>query len=287
MQKLAPSFVFVFLACTLLPAQIRSNHVVVVMEENTSYSYTMSSSHMPYLYSLASKYALAVNYYANAHPSIPNYFLITTGQKITTNDSYSGTVTANNLARQLMAAGKTWKEYSESLPYAGYTGGDRNPYIKHHNPFAYFADVRNSSAERLNLVPFTQFVRDRQNGQLPNLSFIVPNQHHNMHDCPTTSSCTTAQKAAVADAWLKTYIQDLFSSSQFRKDGVLIIVWDEGFVSDHTNGGGHVAVLFAGPRARSAARSSRFFQHQNLYATLRMLLGVSNSTSSTMATLLK
>src|SRR4051812_25225529 len=111
MQRLAPSFLFLFLACTLLPAQVRSNHVVVVMEENTSYSYTMSSSHMPYLYSLASKYALALNYYANTHPSLPNYFLITTGQKITTNDSYSATVTANNLARQLIAAGKTWKEY--------------------------------------------------------------------------------------------------------------------------------------------------------------------------------
>ena len=161
MSKFVPAVLLALLACTFASAQVRSNHVVVVVEENTSYSAVINNSSMPYLNSLAQKYGLAVNYYANEHPSIGNYFLLTTGQTITNNDGYTGTVTANNLARQILTAGKTWKSYAESLPYKGYIGGDSYPYIKHHNPFAYFSDVRNSSSEKLNLVPFTQFSTDR------------------------------------------------------------------------------------------------------------------------------
>jgi hypothetical protein len=288
MQKLVPAVLLALFACTLCSAQVRSNHVVVVVEENTSYSGVINNSSMPYLNSLAKKYGLALNYYANKHPSIGNYFLITSGQAITSNDGYSGTVTANNLARQILTAGKTWKSYAESIPYKGYTGGDHYPYIKHHNPFAYFSDVRNSSSEKLNLVPFTQFSSDRQNHNLPNLSFIIPNQHHNMHDCPfSTSGCSAAQKAAAADSWLKNYVAPIFSSSQFQQDGVLIIVWDEAYSNDSTHGGGHVVTVVAGPRARPGARSTEVFQHQNLYATLRMLLGLPTSSTATLSPLLK
>src|SRR5207302_11314501 len=86
-----------------------SKHVVIVLEENHSYSSMIGSSSMPYLNSLASKYTLATNYYANTHPSIGNYFMLTTGQIITNNDSYTGTVTSDNIVRRIMTAGKTWK----------------------------------------------------------------------------------------------------------------------------------------------------------------------------------
>src|SRR5512142_802306 len=102
-----------------LAAVPQAGHVVVVMEENHSYSSVIGCSCMPYLNSLANKYGLATKYYANTHPSIGNYFMLTTGQTITNNDSYNTTVTADNLVRHLMTAGKTWKSYAESLPYAG------------------------------------------------------------------------------------------------------------------------------------------------------------------------
>ena len=79
---------------------------------------------MPYLNSLAQRYGLATQYYANTHPSIGNYFELATGQIITNNDSYSTIVTVDNIVRRLLAAGKTWKSYAEDLPSVGYTGGD-------------------------------------------------------------------------------------------------------------------------------------------------------------------
>ena len=99
-------------------------HVAVVVLENTNYSAVIGSPSMPYLNGLASQYGLATNYFANTHPSIGNYFMLTTGQLITNDDGFSGVVSADNLARELNNLGKTWKAYAEGIPQPGYLGGD-------------------------------------------------------------------------------------------------------------------------------------------------------------------
>src|SRR3989454_2017569 len=118
-------------------------------------SSVIGSSHMPYLNSLASKYGLATQYYANTHPSLGNYFMLITGQIITNNDNFTGTVTVDNAVRQLLAAGKNWKGYAESLPSLGYLGGGTGLYVKNHNPFAYLSDVVNNSVQPPNIIPFS------------------------------------------------------------------------------------------------------------------------------------
>jgi phosphatidylinositol-3-phosphatase len=272
-------FVLLLLAIfvpALLTAQIpNSNHVVVVLEENESYSAVIGSSSMPYLNSLASENALATQYYANVHPSIGNYFMLTAGQLVTSNDSLNTTVNVDNIVRHLLTAGKTWKSYAESLPSVGYIGGDQYPYIRHHNPLSYFTDVANSSVQRLNLVPFTHFAGDLGNNQLPNYSFVVPNENHNAHDCPTApTGCTNAVKLATADTWLKNNIAPLLNNPAFQKDGILIIVFDEGFDTDTAHGGGHVAALAVGPGVKKGFKSTTLYQHQNVLRTTLDALGV-------------
>ena len=67
------------------PASARSarlpsySHVVVVMEENHSYSEIIGSSQAPYINSLASKGALFTNSHAITHPSEPNYMAMSSG----------------------------------------------------------------------------------------------------------------------------------------------------------------------------------------------------------------
>src|SRR5438874_8082200 len=63
-------------------------HVFIVVEENTNYASVIGSSAMPYLSSLAQQYGLATQYYANTHPSIGNYFMMTVGDIFTNDDSY-------------------------------------------------------------------------------------------------------------------------------------------------------------------------------------------------------
>jgi acid phosphatase len=275
LKKLALLLIAI-LVPALLTAQIpNSNHVVVVLEENESYSAVIGSSSMPYLNSLASQNALATQFYANAHPSIGNYFMLTAGQIITNNDALNTTVNVDNIVRHLLTAGKTWKSYAESLPSAGYIGGDQYPYVRHHNPLSYFSDVADSSVQRLNLVPFTHFASDLSNNALPNYSFVVPNENHNAHDCPTApTGCTNAVKLATADAWLKNNIAPLFNNPAFQQNGILIVVFDEGFNTDTAHGGGHVAAVVAGPGVRKGFKSTTFYQHQNILRTTLDALGV-------------
>ena len=241
-------------------------HVVVVVEENHSYESVIGSPDMPYLNSLANRYGLATAYYANVHPSIGNYFMLTTGQIITIDDSFTGTVSDDNLARTLKGAGKSWKVYAESLPSAGYLGGDVGAYEKHHNPFAYFSDVINDPTQAQNIVPFTQFPSDLASSALPNYAFVVPNANDDAHD----------GTLATADAWLKSNIDPLINNAAFQQNGLLLIVFDESFLLDLSNGGGHVAAVLVGSKVKQGFRSTTFFQHQSALRTTLDVLGVSH-----------
>jgi len=243
----------------------QAGHVFIVTEENHDYSAAIGSASMPYLNGLAQQYGLATRYYANTHPSIGNYFMLATGQIITNDDSYSTIVTADNVVRRLVAAGKTWKSYAEDLPSVGYTGGDAGNYARKHNVFALLSDVANDTAQRKNLVPFTQFATDLANGTLPHYSNIVPNLCNDAHDCPLTT----------ADDWLRTNIAPLLASTAFQRDGLLVIVFDEAG-SDNTNGGGRIAWVVVSPKARRGYQSTRLYQHQS---TLRLTLDALGITS--------
>ena len=237
---------------------------MLVLEENHGYSSVIGSSAMPYLNGLATQFGLATQYYADTHPSIGNYFMLTTGQILTNDDTYSSTVSADNLVRHLLSAGKTWKSYAEDLPSVGYTGGDQNLYAEHHNPLSYFSDVRNDSTQVQNLVPFTQFQTDLNNGKLPDFSFVVPNLNDDAHN----------GTLAEADVWLQTNIAPVLTSTQFQKSGVLIVVFDEAADTDTTHGGGQVAMVVAGPSVKTNVQSSSLYQHENLLKTITNYMGI-------------
>jgi phosphatidylinositol-3-phosphatase len=182
------------------------NHVFMVVEENQAADAVIGSPQMPYLNSLATQYALATQYYANTHPSIGNYFMLTVGS-VVTNDSFTSTiVTDDNIVRQLLAAGKTWKSYSEDLPSVGYTGGDTGGYARRHNVLALLSDVVNNPGQVGNLVPFSQFSNDLAGNAFPSYSFIEPNLCNGGHDCPLN----------IVDGWLQAHIGPLINSAQFQ-----------------------------------------------------------------------
>ncbi len=256
------------------PQGFSVTNVFVVVLENHSFSSVIGNTAMPYLNSLASSKAVAANYFANTHPSIGNYFMLTTGTIPTNDDNFSGTVSADNIVRELTASNKTWKGYFDSLPSVGYTGGDILPYVKHHNPFAYLTDVLDSSAQQANIVPATQLATDIASGQLPQFGFIVPNDYENGHQCSPGIVCTDAVALGAADNWLHTNIDPLIKSAKFQASGLLFIVFDESVATDTAHGGGQVPVIVISPGARPAFQSTTFYQHQNLLKTVLTELGV-------------
>ena len=186
---------------------------------------------------LAKKYGLATQYYANTHPSIGNHLGLTTGADHDNNDSFNKTVTADNVVRDLLAAGKTWTAYEESLPRVDYTSPDIGNYVRRYCPLSYFSDVINSSTQKLSLVPFTQFKADLANNAWPNYSFMTPNLCNDAHDC----------SLGTADSWLKTNIDSLVKSASLQNGGLLIIVLDEA-ANHNSHGGGQVAWVAISPK---------------------------------------
>ena len=172
-------------------------HVVVVIFENQDYADVIGSAAMPYLNQLAQQHSLASQFYANVHPSIGNYFMLTSGVVVSTADSFAGTFSGDNVASLLSAAGKDWKVYAQSLPSAGYVDGDQYPYIEHHNPFAYYDSVRNDPAQKSKIVPLENLAADASANTLPAYAFVVPDNLHNGHDCPGGGSACPSPAAWV------------------------------------------------------------------------------------------
>ncbi len=246
-------------------------HIVLVVEENQSYATVAGNSAWPNLNQLIANGALPTNYYANTHPSIGNYFMLTTGQILTINDNSTRVWNVDNLARRMLAAKIPFRIYAEGIS-RGYVGGNNGAYLIRHNPFAMLSDVANNSQVANQVIwPFSQFAVDLANGALPEFSYIIPNVNDDAHD-------GTPQQA---DTWLQTnVVLPLSNNSAFASggDGLLIVDFDEAADSDSTHGGGHVTPVFWGPLAKSGytQASKTLYQHQSMLRSMMELLSLPN-----------
>jgi hypothetical protein len=256
---------------TVQSQTVQSKHIVMVLEENQSYATVVRNSAWPNLNNLISNGALATNYYANSHPSIGNYFMLTTGQLLTTNDNSTTVWNVDNIARRLLAAGVPFRIYAEGIS-RGYVGGNTGLYLIRHNPFAMLSDIAsNPQVANQCIWPFTQFATDLANGTLPQFSFIVPNIDDDAHT-------GTPQQA---DSWLQSKVViPLSNQPAFAPggDGALIVDFDEAATSDTTHGGGHVASVFWGPivKVGYTQTSATLYQHQSMLRTVMDVLGLPN-----------
>jgi phosphatidylinositol-3-phosphatase len=258
------------------PPAATADHVFLVVLENHSFGQVIGNPAMPYLNGLATAHSLAADYFGNAHPSIPNYFMMTTGNLETFDDSFTGTVTDDNIVHALTGAGKTWKAYIESIPSVGYLGPDAGTYLKHHNPFSYLSDVTTSPAQAANMVPFSQLSSDLAAGSLANFVYLLPNSQNDAHDCPRGGiSCTDDQKLAAAEAWLKANVDPLINNPKFG-NSLLIVTFDESVMTDVTNAGGQVMTVLVGPHVKTGFRSSTMYQHQSLLRLILQLLNIND-----------
>jgi len=251
---------------------VTSKHIVLVMEENQSYAAVVgNTTDWPNLNSLIRNGSLPTNYYADTHPSIGNYFMLTTGQILTNDDASTTVWNVDNIARRMLAAGVSFRVYAEGITQ-GYIGGDTGLYVIRHNPFAMLSDVAGSTTVADAVIwPFTQFTTDLANGQLPQFSFIVPNLDDDAHN-------GTPQQA---DAWLQSNVVAPLSNNlafQPAGDGVLIVNFDEAATSDTTYGGGHVSPVLWGPIVKSEYRqtSATVYQHESMLRTIMELLQLAN-----------
>lgn len=239
----------------------RPAHVVVVIEENKSYSQVIGSSSAPYINGLAGRGALFTNSAAVAHPSEPNYLALFSGStQGITDDSCPHSFTVANLGSEAIAAHLTFAGYSESMPSTGYTGCTSGEYARKHNPWSDFSNV--PTADNLTFASFpTDYTK------LPAISFVVPNLLDDMHDG------TIAQ----GDTWLSKNLNG-YAQWASSNNSLLVLTWDENDGST----GNQIATVIAGAGVKPG-KYPESITHYSVLRTIEDMYGLPHAGASTTA----
>jgi hypothetical protein len=224
--------------------------------------------------------------------------------------------TVQTVAGQLAARGLTWKGYMEDMgndpgresglcghpPLNGrdntQTASSADQYAARHNPFVYFHSIidDNYSCEQHD-VPLTQLPNDLAKARTTaNFSFVTPNLCHDGHDAP----CANGEPGGLvsADAWLREWVPRITGSAAFKRDGLLLVAFDEaeaqGATADASaccneaqfpntpnnggpvagRGGGRVGAVALSPFILPGTLTSHPYNHFSTLRTVEQLFGL-------------
>jgi acid phosphatase len=256
-----------------------SSHVWIINEENHSYEDVVGNSQMPYINQLIQQYGLATQFYSDQHSSLPALMWFVAGQPVTPdNDTVSCQHPEDNVVRELLKKGYSWRSYQEDLPYAGFQGlfgGTDGLYYRRHNPLIDFTDVCPGTGQDVNILPFTQMAADFENIGTVNYAWITPDVNDDAHN-------GTVQEA---DQWLQANVPAILARPEFSAggDGILFIVWDEATLSTDNRCsatisqgcGGRTATLVIGPNVAPGFQSTINYHNENVLATVCAAMGLS------------
>ncbi len=184
------------------------------------------------------------------------------GQAIGKGCVYPPSVTT--LANQLESANLTWKGYMEDMgsnprreratcahPPIGAPDntveaevGDQ--YAVRHNPFVYFHAIIDGPSCDRQVRNLSALASDLKSvAATPNYLFIVPNLCHDAHDGTGGGHCVDGAPGGLfaADQFLRHLVPQILASPAYRRDGLLIITFDESDLVETLDRGTGVSVL--------------------------------------------
>ena len=242
------------------------SRTVLIVLENHELNEVIGASDAPYFNRLASQGALAVNYHAITHPSLPNYLALAGGSTFGISEDCTDCLASGpNLATQLSAAGKTWRAYMGGMPSACFAGAEAGEYAKRHNPFMYFPSVTSDPSLCARDVPETELRPDLAHDRLPAFAWISPNLCDDAHSCGFGS----------ADQYLRRIVPQLLGA--LGPDGLLAITFDEGTSNASCcdgAAGGRVATVLLGPGVPRGIRLHSAYSEYSLLATIEDRFGL-------------
>jgi hypothetical protein len=218
-------------------------------------------------HTLVPKGQLLDQYYGIAHNSLPNYIAQISGQgpnpqaqadcQVYTQFVGTGVGPAGQavghgcvfpasvptVADQLRDHGLRWRGYMEDMGNSATEPATcRHPVLNHpddtqsarvgdeyaarHDPFVYFHSIIDSTACTTDVVPLSHLPYDLASStRTPNLAYITPNLCDDGHDAP----CVDGRPGGLvsADAWLRVWVPKILGSPAFKRNGMLVITFDE------------------------------------------------------------
>jgi hypothetical protein len=217
------------------------------------------------------------------------------------------------LMSQLGAAGLTWRAYEDGMgadptreaatcghPPVGSPDNTevataQDQYATRHDPFVYFHSVIDHQAScNAHVVNLNQLPADLHSAATtPNYVFITPNLCDDGHD----ATCANGGPGglAQADTFLKTWVPQITGSPAFKKNGLLIVTFDES-VGDATAccgempgpfdqanhilpggsgpGGGVVGAVLLSPFIAPGTKSNTPYNHYSMLGSIEDLFGL-------------
>ena len=222
--------------------------------ENHSFDQIIGSSDVPLINQLAQQHGLAANFYAESHPSLPNYIAMTSGstQGISDDDPPSDHPLDVPSIFSLLSAGGS-RSLQESMP-SNCAKADAGEYAVRHNPQAYYVNL-GSDCTTYN-VPLSD---------PPDVSarftFVTPNLIHDMHD----------GSVADGDSWLSTFVPKVLASPEYAAGStVVFLTWDE----DNLISGNHIPTLVIAPSVAPGTTVSARLDHYAMLRATQEMLGI-------------
>jgi len=285
---------------------------------------------------LTSKGQLLTQYFAIGHASLDNYIAQISGQgpnsatqsDCTTFSEFASTgvgelgqalgegcvypATVKTVADQLDAAHRTWRTYQEDMGNSSTEpktcrhpniGGDDptesarpgDQYATKHNPFVYFHSIIDTPACNQNVVSLDALDADLSSAKkTPNLVYITPNLCNDGHDKP----CVDGQPGGLvsADRWLREWTPKILGSRAFKRDGVLIVTFDEAELSGANGdssaccgvqstpnaakpglkgpGGGRTGAVVISPFTKPGTKNAKPYNHYALLCSIENAFGL-------------
>jgi hypothetical protein len=218
------------------------------------------------------------------------------------------------VADQLQADGRSWKGYMEDMGNDPARDGGRacahpaigagdtaqgatatDQYATRHNPFVYFHSIIDRRAYcAARDVPLTALAGDLAHvSTTPNLSFVTPDLCHDGHDATCAGGGPGGLPAA--DAWLRRWVPRITGSPAFRRDGLLVITFDEGGADAAAccgerpgpnitapggvsggPGGGRTGAVLLSPSIRPGTTTDEAYNHYSLLRSIEDLFGLAH-----------
>jgi hypothetical protein len=242
------------------------SHVYVIFFENKEYTSIVGSSSAPYINSLIAQYGSATAFYAERHPSEPNYIAMTSGSTQGVTDDGTYNLAVNNVFAQVEASGRTWHAWQQGWPGGCFTGsssssvvdgpGKSGSYVRKHNPAISYTGISGSSTECSHITNLASF-----NPAAASFNFITPNMINDMHD----------GSIADGDNFLKAFLPEITSSSAFA-NSVVFVTFDEG--STNVNGGGHIVTIAITPGMTAGFKQAATYNHYSMLKTIEQAWGL-------------
>ena len=262
----------------------RSSHVVLLIDENTSYSTALAN--MPWLVKQGTANGYSANYFSDTPGSLMAYLWMASGSchssvscalRAGSNDfgcngnNCAGPITDDNIFREMNSRGISWKVYAQSYAAAGGTittpdGANGTHYYRRHNGATWYSDIlSNVAGSQAKIVDFSQFAIDLKNDALPQFSLIAPDGLGDGHDAGPVP----------ADAFLSSNLPALLATSYFQPggDGLLLITFDNG----DADAAGQIYTAVIGPNVTPNTISRTSYKHENTLRTVLDALGITTT----------